>query len=117
LNTNFRAKLESKKVKDFAREKERYLRKKNEKIVTAYKLALVMLGINRKSSNSQASRTSQCVVPASPVAITVEDNTTLANSNSHQNRVPTDSKEKFSPSKPSALKPSIENGRVLNSLL
>ena len=58
MNSNFRAKIERKNAKDFASEKERYLRKKNEKIVTAYKLALVMLGMNRKSSKSQASRTS-----------------------------------------------------------
>lgn len=37
-------------MKDFASEKERYLRKRNEKIVTAYKLAVVMLGINRGSA-------------------------------------------------------------------
>jgi hypothetical protein len=50
LNANFRAKIDHENVKDFANEKERYLRKRNEKIVTAYKLALVMLGLNNKAA-------------------------------------------------------------------
>lgn len=39
-------------MKDFISEKERYLRKKNEQLVTAYKLALVMVGMNKKKSSA-----------------------------------------------------------------
>jgi hypothetical protein len=102
LNRNFRAKIERKNAKDFASEKERYLRKKNEKIVTAYKLAHVMLGMNRKSANkSKSSKTSKQVVPKSPVAITVEDNTTL-NSNSQKNGEDLKTKSPVFPASPVA---------------
>jgi len=37
-------------AKDFQSQKELYLRKSNEKIVTAYKLANVMLGMHKKNS-------------------------------------------------------------------
>ena len=54
MNANFRAQIPFDCTKDFAKNKERYLRKNNEKIVTAYKLAIVMQGINKKAFLSPA---------------------------------------------------------------
>lgn len=69
------------------------MRKRNEKIVTAYKLAVVMLGINRAPAAAQ------------PVSLT-EDETI---SNSRNNGVLTE--ELPEPGK------QVERGRVLNTLL
>lgn len=50
MNANIRAKIEKQNAKDFRSQKELYLRKSNEKIVAAYKLANVMLGMQKKNA-------------------------------------------------------------------
>jgi hypothetical protein len=99
-------------AKDFAAEKERYLRKKNEKIVTAYKLALVMLGMSKNKAKSKK-------LSAQKEAITITD----GNSNTGKIPYPNKNEDKNraqilgSKNLDIGVKNTLERGRVINNLL